>query len=60
MQTSLGVRPEQLTAIEDEIGITGLDPGLLWFLRRVDPLSSVVRFLANFSPITDEDEPALA
>jgi hypothetical protein len=43
-------RLEQLTAIENDLGITGLDSGLLDYLRRVDSLVSCVRLLVNFSP----------
>ena len=53
-QKSLAIRPEQITAIEDEIGITGLDSSLMDFLRRADPLGNVARFLVNFSLETDE------
>lgn len=49
------LRPEQLTAIETDVGITGLEPSLLDYLRRSDSLMACVRLLVSFSPDTDEE-----
>jgi hypothetical protein len=49
------LRPEQLTAIETGIGITGLEPSLLEYLRRSDSLTACVRLLVSFSPYPDEE-----
>jgi len=53
-QTSLIIRPEQLTAMEKETGITGLDTSFLDYLRKTDPLLPVIHLLINFSPAADE------
>jgi hypothetical protein len=44
------LRPEELAAIGDEMGMVGLDSSLLDYLRRSDSLVSCVRLLVNFSP----------
>lgn len=49
------LRPEQLTAIETGIGITGLEPSLLEYLRRSDSLMACIRLLVSFSPYPDEE-----
>ena len=46
--------PEQITMIENQIGITGLDSTLVEYLHRTDSLVPVVRMLVNFSPDTDK------
>lgn len=51
----LALRPEQLTAMENDIGITGLDSSLLDYLRRSDSLMPCVHLLVNFSPGVDEE-----
>jgi hypothetical protein len=51
--TNQTLRLEQLTAIETDMGITGLDSSLLDHLRRSDSLLPCVRSLVNFSPATD-------
>jgi hypothetical protein len=47
-------RLEELTAMENDMGMTGLDSSLLDYLRRSDSLVSCVRLLVNFSPEADE------
>jgi KAP family P-loop domain len=49
------LRPEQLTAIETGVGITGLEPSLLEYLRRSDSLIACIRLLVSFSPYPDEE-----
>lgn len=44
------LRPEQLTKIENKIGIGGLDFILLEYLHKCESLVPVVRLLVNFSP----------
>ncbi len=44
------LRPEQLTKIENKIGISGLDSILLEYLCQCDSLVPVARLLVNFSP----------
>jgi KAP family P-loop domain len=58
-EASLIVQPEQLTALENEIRLAGLDTNLLDYLRQTDPLFPVIHLLVNFSPVTDE-KPTLA
>jgi preprotein translocase subunit SecA len=53
-QASPDLRPEEVTTIEKETGITGLDSSLLEHLRRTEPLADHVRLLVYFSPDTDE------
>jgi hypothetical protein len=48
---------DQLAALETKMGITGLDLGLLDYLRRSDSLVSCVRLLVSFSPDTDQSAP---
>jgi len=48
------LRPDQLAALETDMGITGLDRSLLDYLRRSDSLVSCVRLLVNFLPDTDQ------
>jgi hypothetical protein len=61
-RTSLIGQPEQLSTMEAEIGITGLDSCLLNCLRRTESLAPVARLLANFSSLAKEtpvqDRPA--
>jgi KAP family P-loop domain len=45
---------EQLATLETDMGIIGLDLGLLDYLRRSESLVSCVRLLVNFSPDTDQ------
>ncbi len=42
--------PEQLTTMENEMGIIGLDSSILDYLRRSDSLVPCVRLLVNFAP----------
>lgn len=49
------LRSEELTAIETGIGITGLEPSLLEYLRRSDSLMACIRLLVSFSPYPDEE-----
>lgn len=50
---SLG--PDQLTAAETDLGITGLDSSLLDYLRHSESLVPCVHLLVNFSPDADEE-----
>ena len=47
------LRTEQLTKIENRIGITGLDSSLLEYICRSESLVPVARLLVNFSPDPD-------
>ena len=49
------LRPEQVTAMENDTGIIGLDSSLLDYLRRSDSLVPCVRLLVNFSPDAEEE-----